>query len=94
MKKVALLFLFIGSVSYAQIIDQNQEQRQAILDAKKNGIYIGFAGLKKPTIFKSSYMILIEERDKLSKRVNITFDFGQESGFFLLIILLTKMEIR
>ena len=80
-KFILLLVLFQTTLSFSQI-SQNKEQRQAILDATKKGVYDGNIGVINSYAPKSNFVIITEQRDINSNFANVFFDFGQESGFF------------
>ncbi|PQJ33021.1 hypothetical protein BST92_14300 [Nonlabens arenilitoris] len=78
MKKYLLtimLLLFVLN-SFAQ--KKTKEERQAELDAKKEGNYIA----REKLDYSPSFALLLAQGQMFTKKVNVTIDFGQKSGFF------------
>ena len=59
---------------------QNKEQRQALLDAKKNGIEYIYKN--QNSTYNGHYALVMATSKFLSKKVTISVDYGERSTFF------------
>lgn len=72
---IIFLFLFLSTNCFAQ----TKEERQAILDARKKGIQLNYKN--EDSTYNGHYAIVMATSKFLSKKVTITVDYGNRSGY-------------
>lgn len=73
---ITTIFILSSSSTLAQ--KKTKEERQAELDARKSGDYIAREKLEYPP----SYALILAKGQLFTKKVDVTIDFGQKSGYF------------
>jgi hypothetical protein len=76
MKNTTLLLLLVNIFCFSQ----RKEQRQALLDAKKNGIEYIYKN--QNSTYNGHYALVMATSKFLSKKVTISVDYGERSTFF------------
>ena len=78
MKNIFLTIMILLFTLNSLAQKKTKEERQAELEAKKEGNYIARENLD----YQPSFALLLAQGQMFTKKVNVTIDFGQKSGFF------------
>lgn len=76
MKNFTLILLLVNIFCFSQ----SKEQRQALLDAKKNDTEYNYTN--QDSTYNGHYALVMATSKFLSKKVTISVDYGERSTFF------------